>query len=244
MNLEQKQALVQYLGQFLTDHRRSLINNVMDQRTRHISVLLENIYQPHNASAVLRSSDCFGVQDVHIIEEINEYRVNPDIALGAWKWLSLHRYNEPATNNTVSSLTALKKQGYKILATTLRPESRSLLDVDITQKMVLCFGTEDTGLSETAHDLADEFVTIPMYGFTQSYNISVSAALCLFELTKRLRESDVDWALSSAEKTDLLVDWYVNSTTKGNALVRHFCQQNGIEIEERWFDEEENEANA
>ena len=239
MNVEQKQNLASYLGGFLTDHRRELINTVLAQRTRHISVLLENIYQPHNASAVLRSCDCFGVQDVHIVEDTYEYRVNPDIALGAWKWLSLHRHCEPDVNNTEHSLHQLRQQGYKVLATTLRPESVSLLDVDISQKMVLCFGTEENGLSELSHDMADQFVTIPMHGFTQSYNISVSAALCLFELTKRLRASDVDWQLPADEQLDLLIDWQVNSTKKGNALVRHFCRQNGLEIEERWFDEEE-----
>ena len=221
-------------------------DRVMNLRTRHISVMLENIYQPHNASAVLRSADCFGVQDVHIIEDTYEYRINPDIALGAWKWISLHRHCEPEVNNTAGALNQLRQDGYKIVATTLRPNSVSIHDLDISQKMVVCFGTEEHGLSPLAHDMADQFVTIPMYGFTQSYNISVSAALCLFELTKRLRDSEVNWQLSAEERLDLLIDWYVGSATKGNALVRHFCRQNGLEIEERWLDppEEEEEEDA
>ncbi|MEM7797959.1 MAG: RNA methyltransferase, partial [Chloroflexota bacterium] len=187
MDNTQKHNLVAYLSQFVTPHKKQLIKEIINLRTQHITVLLENIYQPHNASAVLRSCDCFGVQDVHIIEDENPYRINPEVAMGATKWLTLHRYALPQLNNTDLCLSQLKAQGYKIVATTLREGSISLLDFPIDKKIALCFGTEAEGLSEQIHAEADYFLQIPMYGFTQSYNISVSAALCLFELTKKLR---------------------------------------------------------
>lgn len=232
LTLEQQHELSRYLTQFVTDHKQDLIKSVMAQRTRHLTVVLENIFQPHNASAVLRSCDCFGVQDVHIVEDENEYRVNPDIALGASKWLTLHRYGHDAGHNMRRCVGRLRDEGYRIVATTLREDSIPLPELAIDHKTALCFGTEEFGLSEEAHELADAYVQIPMFGFTQSFNISVSAALCLYELTNRLHQLDLDWTLSAAEKTQLRTLWLMRATTNGRALVRHFYRQNQIEIPE------------
>ena len=241
LSIETKEGLVAYLERFVTPQRRDLIQKNIELRTRHIAVMLENIYQPHNASAVLRSCDCFGVQDAYIIEDINEYRINPEVAMGATKWLTLHRFQSLEFNSTARCLERMKEAGYTIAATTLRPGAVMLPEISIEQKLVLCFGTEEDGLSDYVHEQADLYLQIPMYGFTQSYNISVSAALCLYELTKRLRQptANIEWQLSTEERLDLLVDWLVKATTHGKALARQYFRDNDAEIPERFIEEEE-----
>lgn len=234
-----KQSLATYLAQFVTEPRRHLIEAVLAQRTRHITVMLENIFQPHNASAVLRSCDCFGVQDVHVVEDENEYRINRDVALGSNKWLTLHRYRTAAKDNTARCIEALRHQGYRIVATTLAEGAIPLHSLPIDHKLALCFGTEEHGLSPVAHELADTFVHIPMVGFTQSFNISVSAALCLYDLTHRLRRANVAWQLSEAEQLTLRIEWLRQSATREKALMRHFYRAHNLAIPEELLEEEE-----
>src|SRR4030042_2486900 len=169
-----KEKLIKYLEQFVTERRLQLINRVLSQRTRYITVVLEDIYQSHNASAVLRSCDCFGIQDVHIIENRNTYQLNPDVALGSNKWLTLYKYTREQ-NNTATALTKLKKTGYRIVATTPHANGCPLQEFDLHKgKTALVFGTELEGLTGNATTMADEFLTIPMAGFTESLNISVT----------------------------------------------------------------------
>lgn len=190
----------------ISDHKRNLFDQILENRTRHITVVLENIFQPHNASAVLRSCDCFGVQDVHIIENGNTYETSPGIDMGSSKWLTLYRYNQQE-NNTITAIQSLKKKGYKIIATTPHTNDCLIGDLPIDEPFALMFGTELTGLSDLAMKEADAFVRLPMYGFTESYNISVSVALSLYETTERLRKTDVDWHLNEQEKLDLKLNW-------------------------------------
>lgn len=198
--------LYNYLCGFITDERKSRFEEVASCRTRHICVVLEDIFQSHNASAVLRSCDCFGIQDVHIIENRNPYEVNQDVALGSSKWLSLFRYNT-LPDNTPSCLESLKNKGYRIIATTPHKNDHTIDTLPIDGKTALVFGTEMHGLSAKAIAMADDFVKIPMYGFTESFNISVSAALCLFSLTERLRRSGIPWQLSPEELDILKLEW-------------------------------------
>ncbi|MCA9978378.1 MAG: RNA methyltransferase [Anaerolineales bacterium] len=220
--------LIAYLSQFLQPRRRTLIPEVLDQRTRYLTVVLENVYQPHNASAVLRSCECFGVQDVHIIEKEYSFRPNTEIVMGASKWLTLHQYREIEGQTTQTCLNALKAKGYRLVATTLHADSIPLHELPLDQPVALCFGTEKRGLSQEAHDLADLFVKIPMSGFTQSFNISVTAALFLYDLTNRLRTSPYPWQLTAAEKQALALSWYVKAVTKGEAITQQFLQKKGL----------------
>ncbi|MCF6172013.1 MAG: RNA methyltransferase [Bacteroidales bacterium] len=228
MNIEQgilntttNKQLLDYLSTFLTEERKALFERVVQYRTKHIAAVLEDIYQPHNASAVLRSCDLCGVLDIHIIENQNQYTVNPDVALGSSKWLNLNTYNEQA-NNTLSCFQKLRKDGYKIVATTPHKESNTLEDIDLDQKIAVAFGTELTGLSELAINNADAFLRIPMYGFTESYNISVSAALVLFTLTERMRKEKLNWQLSDTERLQTLLDWTRRSINKVEGIEKRF----------------------
>jgi len=213
--------LVDYLRQFITEERFRKFADVLQLRTRHITIALEDIYQSHNASAVLRTCDCFGIQDVHIIENRNKYEVNPDVALGASKWLNLVRYTGTG-DNTAGCLAALKQNGYRIVATTPHRNDFSPETLPLDRKTVLVFGTELAGLTPAALELADDFVRIPMVGFTESLNISVSAAILIRSLTSRLRASEISWQLSDMEKDGILLDWLRQSIKKSELIIRGF----------------------
>jgi tRNA (guanosine-2'-O-)-methyltransferase len=220
-----KSELFSFLSEMVTAERLARFEEVLSKRTRHITIILEDIYQPHNASAVLRSCDCFGLQDVHIIENRNRYEVNPDVALGSAKWLNLIRYRG-SESNTSGCLQSLKKQGYRIVATTPHKDDHTPDSLPLEGKFALLFGTELQGLSEEAIGLADEFIRIPMVGFTESLNISVSAAILLHTLTSRLRASDVEWGLTAEEKTDLRIRWVAATIKKPDLLIREFLNKN------------------
>ncbi len=216
MNIQEQ---IQLLKQFVTPHRWDLFQKVIENRTRYITVVLEDIYQPHNASAVLRTCDALGVQDVHIIENRNQYRVNPDVALGAHKWLSLYKYNQ-LENNTLEAINKLRSQGYRIVATTPHRDDVELKEFDLSRgKVALFFGSELPGLSDLVLDNADEYLRIDMYGFTESFNISVSAAIILHYLTAMLRRSDISWQLTQEEKQRILLQWLKRTVRNADAIL-------------------------
>jgi len=216
--------LTTYLQQFVSDTRRSKFEDVLNFRTRHITIALEDLYQPHNASAVLRSCDIFGVQDIHIIENKHAYTLNKDVAMGSPKWLNLHKYRH-TDNNTLDCITKLKEKGYRIVATSPHPNGYELKDLPVDKPLALFFGTELTGISDTVREHADEFVMIPMYGFTESFNISVSAALCLHSLVSKLHQTDVDWHLTEAEKEVLRLHWLRKSINKVDLIEKDYLEK-------------------
>ena len=224
METKIKKEILTFLSSYLTDNRKQLFDKIIQYRTRYITVVLEDIYQPHNASAVLRSADLTGIQDIHIIENRNRYEVNPEVAMGSSKWLNLVKYNK-AKENTLEAYDVLRKQGYRIVATTPHAEDKNLDEISLDGKIALVFGTELKGLSETAIQNADEYLRIPMYGFTESYNISVSAALTLFTLTEKLRKSDISWQLSKDEKLDILLEWTRRSIKRSELIEKEFLQR-------------------
>lgn len=225
MSAESELKLLSYLLSFTTENKRELITSRLLERTRHVTVVLEDIYQAQNASAVIRSADCFGVQDVHIIENTNFYEVNPKVVHGAAKWLNLHRYNE-VHDNTTDCIQKLKKKGYSIVATSPHANSVSLHELPLDKPVALMFGTEKLGLSSTAIEQADELMYIPMHGFTESLNISVSAAICLEHLTHRIRTTEVDWQLSENEREKLHLEWARNVLKDPTGLEKRFWEEN------------------
>lgn len=219
-----KRRLITYLSQFAMDNRIRTFERVLSERTRYITVALENIFQPHNTSAVLRTMECLGVQDAHIIENKYEYRVNPDVVLGASKWLTLNRYKS-LPDNTAETIAHLRGCGYRIVATSPLSTATPLEAFDAAKgKAAIFFGTELEGLSGTVLDQADELLQIPISGFTESFNISVSAAIILYNLTHRLRQSDISWALTEDEKDDLRLTWLKGSVRHSDLLIRRYLE--------------------
>ena len=228
-DFQTRQKFLSFLLTFISENKIRKFASIILKRTRYLTIVLEDIYQPHNASAVLRSCDCFGIQDVHIIENMNKYEVNPDVALGSAKWLTLIKYNSE-TNNTKSCLVSLKNKGYKIVATSPNQDDFTPETLPLDHKVALVFGTELAGLTDKAMELADEYVRIPMYGFTESLNISVSAALLLFTLSERLRKSNVNWHLSEEDKIEIMLHWARGVVNQPAAMEREFIRkiENGV----------------
>lgn len=216
--------LAEYLSGFVTENRLRRFNEVIAHRTRHVTVALEDIYQPHNAAAVLRSCDCFGIQDVHVIENQNKFDPNPDVELGSLKWITLYKYNSKP-ENTSDCIAQLKKNGYKIVVTSPHKNDCTIEELDISTKAALFFGTEMRGATPVAFEQADAFVKIPMVGFTESLNISVSAAVTLYTLISRLKRSAVNWRLSPEEELEIRLKWLKNSIPKSEILEKDFLEK-------------------
>ena len=216
--------LTEYLSGFMTDARKDKIESILEQRTRHITVVLENIYHPHNASAIIRNCECFGIQDMHVIEDKYEYSPSTDIVRGSLKWLNIN-YHRQSGNNTAECIKSLKENGYKIAATCLREDTISIDDLPIDNKIALVLGTEDKGVSDELLANADYAVKIPMCGFTQSLNVSVSAAICIKEMTNKLKKSNINWQLNENEKNEIRLDWYKKSVRSLEQLLQHYNEK-------------------
>ncbi|HEY0977089.1 MAG TPA: RNA methyltransferase [Flavobacteriales bacterium] len=212
---------------YVSDNKRALFDRIAPQRTRHVTVVLEDIYQPHNASAVVRTCDLLGVQDIHIIENRNKYTVNPDVTLGSSKWTDMHRYRDRTLDNSLACARSLKEKGYLIVATSPRSDNVTPATIPLDRPLAFCFGTELTGLSDAMMEHADIGLRIPMYGFTESYNISVSAAITLYTVMERLRASDIDWRLDEEALLRLKLDWARKMVHSAQHLEERFRQERG-----------------
>jgi len=222
LSLAQKQDLVAYLGQFATAERQAKIERTLAQRSRYLTVVLEDFHYSQNASAVLRTAEGLGLQDMYIVETINAFKLNPDVTRGCNKWLTLHHYNQPDTDNLTRCLSTLRQRGYTLVATCPHGPAVPPDQLPLDCKTALLLGSERWGLSERALAQVDAQVQIPMAGFLESYNVSVSAAICLYTLAQRLRQSAQPWQLSETEKIHLRLDWLLRSVRSQDALVKRF----------------------
>ncbi len=209
--------LLSYLEEFISEERKARFLEILEQRTKYITVAIEDVYQMHNTSAVLRSCEIFGIQDAHVIEARNRKQLDKNIAMGAEKWVDVHSYN-----TTQSCIDTLKGNGYQIIATTPHRDDCLLPDFKIENKIALFFGTERDGLSATVMDEADGFLKIGMQGFTESFNISVSAAIILQQLSTQLKKSDFNWQLTEAEKLEKRLDWTKKSIKSIDSILTRY----------------------
>ena len=215
---------VTYLREFVVDDKNRLFDRLIQERTDYATIVLEDLYQSHNQSAVMRSADCYGIQNVHLIENRNHYDSTSTVSQGAREWLTLHRHKS-LENNTQETIDNLRAAGYRIIATTPHTDDVLIEDFDLKRgPMAFFFGTELTGLSDLVISQADEFVKVPMYGFTESLNISVCAALVMYSVTRRLLESDIDWHLSEVRRDEVLFQWYRNAIKASGEILERFIR--------------------
>ncbi len=212
-----EKELLSHLETYLTDRRLRRFEEVLSERTRHFTVAIEDIYQLHNTSAVLRSCDIFGIQDVHMIEEKYSDRIDGEIAMGAQKWVNVIKHS-----SAVDCVEYIKNKGYQVVATTPHHDECHLNNFNINKPSCFFFGKEAEGLSPEILESSDAFLTIPMHGFTESLNISVSAAIILQSVTDRLRKSDLDWGLSNGEKFDLKLEWCKKSIKSIDQILKRY----------------------
>lgn len=221
-----QKELIEYLSTFVTPKRLNLFEKILEHRTSYFTVVLEDIYQSQNASAVLRTCDCFGIQNVNVIENRNAFTVNNEVSLGASKWLSIRKFTE-GQNNSLEAVRTLKKEGFRIVATSPHTNDTLLDDFDTEKgKAAFIFGSELPGISETIMNEADEFVKIPMFGFTESFNISVSAAIILHHLTNKLHKNpEIQWKLTSEEKAKIKLQWLRKTIKRSDLLEQLYIEE-------------------
>ena len=211
------QELLTYLEHFITEERKERFLQVISARTNHFTVAMEDVFQMHNTSAVVRTCEVFGVQQAHSIEGRFGKRLDAKIAMGAQKWVDVFHYND-----TQSCIDALRAQGYQIVATTPHKDAYFLNDFDISKKSAFFFGTEKEGLSEQVLSQADTYLKIPMVGFTESLNISVAVAIVLQQLTDKLRRSQVAWQLTDEESLSTLINWTKKSIRNVKDVLKRY----------------------
>lgn len=217
--------MLEYFQSFLSDHKKGLFEEIIRNRTRYVTVVLEDLFHPHNASAILRNCDCFGIQDVHVIENNHRFVNSRDVSKGSNKWLDIYRHDE-TTQNTLTCLDTLKKGGYLIAA--MSPNENDILieDLPVDQKIAMVFGAEKFGLSENTKQAADVFVKIPMRGFTESFNVSVSVALSLAYLSKKIRDEKVNWQLKPEEMQRIKLTWTLRTIQSARSIVKRYLGEN------------------
>lgn len=217
----QSPLYLNYLEGFITSERKAKIDDMLRKRTNHFKIVVEDVYQLHNTSAVLRSCDVFGIQELMVIEQKFGKRIDTEIALGAQKWVDVNRFKTPE-----SCVESLKKQNYRIIATSPHNNSYMLEDFDITTPAAIFFGNEKTGVSPEIIEQADGFIKIPMFGFTESLNISVSAAIIMFDISVRLRKSGLNWQLNENDFFMKKLDWTKKSVRDIESVEKRFLELN------------------
>ena len=212
---------VEFLRRFMGEERMATLQRALDGRTDYAAVCLENTFHPQNASAIMRTCEAFGIQNIHTIQEHCRFNPNVNIVRGTDKWIDMHSYG-----TTTEALTALKTAGYRIVATSPHAEDRTPDTFDVTSgPFVLVFGTEQEGISDEVRAAADEFIKIPMQGMVESLNVSVSAAVLLYTLSCRIRKEVADWQLSPHRSAVTQWKWYMESVRDSIAILEKYFEQ-------------------
>ena len=214
------QETFDYLKQFLTDERLSKIEHFSQESSDFVLPVMEDVYQFRNAAAIVRSVEACGFHHVVALEEENVFNPNLKVTKGAETWVK----DEKMPNN-LDSLKEIKNRGYKILAVSPEKDATMLPDYDVKEPIALVFGTELEGVSDEILDFADETLAIPMYGFTKSFNVSVAAAICMYELKQKLMKSGIDYKLSEEKLLEMKIRWTVNSIRSGEELLERFLNR-------------------
>lgn len=215
------QKLIHYLENVVTEERKEIFKKVLKNRTRHFTVVLEDLFQKHNTSAITRSCEVFGVQDIHIIENKYKTYVSNQVGKGSQKWMTFHRYNTKE-HNTQDCIDAIKAKGYQLIATTPHEGAKFVGDFDITKKAAFVFGVEKEGVSDMMLEQADGHLKVPMYGFTESLNVSVAAAIVLQDVSTRLRKSDLSWELTAEETSQIYLSWLQKSIKSIDTIMERY----------------------
>ena len=216
-----------YMTRFITDERREVLQRTVAQRTHYMRILTENMFHPQNASAIMRHCEAFGIQQIHTVEDRCKFDPSVNIVRGTQKWVDVEHHE-----TTTEALRALKSEGYRIVATTPHRCSATPETFDVTKgKFALVFGTEHAGISDEVIEAADDFLMIPMCGMVESLNVSASAAILIYMLSERIRQSVDGWQLTDAEQLKLLTRWTMSSVRDYEGILRRAEQCGDLKVE-------------
>ena len=218
---------LEYMTRFITDERREVLQRTVAQRTHYMRILTENMFHPQNASAIMRHCEAFGIQQIHTVEDRCKFDPSVNIVRGTQKWVDVEHHD-----NTAEALRALRSEGYRIVATTPHRCSVTPETFDVTKgKFALVFGTEHAGISDEVIEAADDFLMIPMCGMVESLNVSASAAILIYMLSERIRQSVDGWQLSDAEQLKLLTRWTMSSVRDYEGILHRAVQSGDLKVE-------------
>ena len=169
------------MRQAKTEKRLEKITRVIKSRQHSLTVVMENIHDPHNVSAIFRTCDAVGIPKVNLIYNYESFpRIGKKSSASAFKWVEKDKYK-----SVENCYTELKKKGFKIFASSLSGKSKSLYELDLTGKIAVVVGNEHRGVSEEAANMADEIFLIPQFGMVQSLNVSVATAVIVYEAMRQ-----------------------------------------------------------
>lgn len=224
--LNEQYDIFEKLSQYISESKKEKIKSIVENRTKHLTVVLEDIKDSKDASAVIRSCECFGIFEVNIIENIYRYKLNRHVLMGAYKWVKINHYEKEKTdNNTERCINDLKEKGYRIAGITSNKNAQTIENLDITQKTAIIFGTEEKSLSDIALKKCDTMVRIPAYGYNDGYYLSSGAAITIHSLTERLRKSDIDWKMSENEIIDIQIQMVKKLLRKPSNTERKYFEK-------------------
>ena len=215
--MKTNQEIYDYLQQFLTDERLSKIEHFSKESSDFVLPVMEDVYQFRNAAAIVRSVEACGFHHVVALEEENVFNPNLKVTKGAETWVQVEKMP-----NNLDSLKEIKSRGYRILAVSPEKNATMLPDYEVKEPIALVFGTELEGVSDEILDFADETLAIPMFGFTKSFNVSVAAAICMYELKQKLMKSGIDYQLSDEKLLELKIRWAKNSIKSSEQILERF----------------------
>ena len=212
-----------YMNEFITEERKEVLQRTVSQRTHYMRIMTENMFHPQNASAIMRHCEAFGIQQIHTVEDRCKFDPSVNIVRGTHKWVDVEHHE-----NTAEALAALKAEGYRIVATTPHRCSATPESFDVTKgKFALVFGTEHAGISDEVIEAADDFLMIPMCGMVESLNVSASAAILIYMLSERIRQTVEGWQLTDSEQLKLLTRWTMSSVRDYERIL-HLAEESGI----------------
>ena len=215
--MKTNQEIYDYLQQFLTNERLSKIEHFSKESSDFVLPVMEDVYQFRNAAAIVRSVEACGFHHVVALEEENVFNPNLKVTKGAETWVQVEKMP-----NNLDSLKEIKSRGYRILAVSPEKNATMLPDYEVKEPIALVFGTELEGVSDEILDFADETLAIPMFGFTKSFNVSVAAAICMYELKQKLIKSGIEYKLSDEKLLELKIRWAKNSIKSSEQILERF----------------------
>lgn len=198
--------VVELLAPYLTPERRARIERVLAARLKSLTVVIENLHDPHNGAAAIRSAEAFGLCELHVVEEAEPFRFSPKVTQGCDKWIEIRRHADFA-----ACARALHDRGF-VLYAAIPGAERAVHEIDATRPAALVFGNEHAGLTSAARAACDASFGIPIHGFTQSFNLSVSVALAIYDLSTRRRAAlGAPGDLDEGERLGWRARWYALS---------------------------------
>lgn len=219
IDIIQKQRLYTYLTELITPQKLTKIENLAKNRSQFIVPVIEDIYQFRNAGAIIRSMEAFAFQKLIALEKNNKFIPEGAVARGADKWITIQFMKSGR-----ESLLEIKKAGYQLVAVSPEKQAVNLSDFEITKPLALIFGTEFEGVTQETLEIADECIKIPMYGFTESLNVSVAAGISFYEMRKKLENSNLEWKMTEEEMLDLKIKWAKASVSSGEEIAEHYLK--------------------